>query len=85
MKIIAFIFLAKCEKMIAPLFQLLVRNNKKEKKQLRANGSKDFEKIRKNYIDTAKELYYNDSVIEKLSKAENDIQLENIMISARRG
>lgn len=52
---------------------------------MRANSSKNFEKIRKNYIDMAKELYYNDGVIEKLSKAENDIQLENIMISARRG
>ena len=52
---------------------------------MRTNGSKDFEKIRKNYIDMAKELCYNDDVIEKLSKAENDIQLENIMISARRG
>jgi dimeric dUTPase (all-alpha-NTP-PPase superfamily) len=52
---------------------------------MRANSSKDFEQIRKNYIVMAKELCYNDSVIEKLSKAKNDIQLENIMISARRG
>lgn len=49
------------------------------------NYKKNFNTIIKHYIDIAKDLCYDDNVIEKLKAAENDIQLENIMISARRG
>lgn len=49
------------------------------------NYQKDFKTIIKKYIDIAKDLCYDESVIEKLNNAKSEIELDNIMTSARKG
>lgn len=48
------------------------------------NYKKNFNTIIKHYIDIAKDLCYDESVIEKLKNAKSEIELDNIMTSARR-
>jgi dimeric dUTPase (all-alpha-NTP-PPase superfamily) len=49
------------------------------------NYKKNFKTIIKNYIDIAKDLCYNESIIEKLKNAKSEIELDNITTSARKG
>ena len=51
---------------------------------MRANTSTDFNKIIKQALDTANELCYDDKCKRDLKTATNEIQISNILISARR-
>lgn len=51
---------------------------------MRANNSTDFNKNKKDTIDIAKDLCYNEDVIEKLRAATSEAELEAIMNGARR-
>ena len=51
---------------------------------MRANSSNDFKKNLKNAIDIAKDLCYDESVIDKLKSAQNEAEIEIIMNGARR-
>jgi hypothetical protein len=51
---------------------------------MRANTSTDLKKLIKNAIDIANDLCYDDKCKEDLRKAQNEIQIENILIAARR-
>jgi hypothetical protein len=51
---------------------------------MRANTSTDFNKLIKQALDMANELCYDDKCKEDLRNAKNEIQIENILKSARR-
>lgn len=51
---------------------------------MRANSSKDFNKIIKNALDMANDLCYDEQCKAAIRNAKNETQIENIMISARR-
>lgn len=51
---------------------------------MRANSSNDFKKVLKNSIDIAKDLCYDNSVIDKLKSATTEAEIEIIMNGARR-
>lgn len=51
---------------------------------MRANNSNDFKKVLKNSIDIAKDLCYDNSVIDKLKSATSEAEIEIIMNGARR-
>ena len=51
---------------------------------MRANSSKDFNKIIKNALDMANDLCYDEKCKAAIRNAKNETQIENIMISARR-
>ena len=51
---------------------------------MRANKPRTLKKLIKDAIDMANDLCYDAKCIEDLKKAENEIQIENILISARR-
>ena len=51
---------------------------------MRANSSKDFNKVRKQHIDIAMDLRYGKEVIRKLNAATNIQQIEAVMNGARR-
>ena len=51
---------------------------------MRANSSNDFKKVLKNSIDIAKDLCYDNSVIDKLKSATSEAEIEIIMNGARR-
>ena len=51
---------------------------------MRANTSKDFNKVRKHYIDIATDLCYGKEVIRKLNTTTNIAQIEAVMNGARR-
>lgn len=44
----------------------------------------NFQTIKKQTINTAKELWYDYGILDRLSKAETEIQLGNIMTTARK-
>ena len=51
---------------------------------MRANTSKNFNKVRKQHIDIARDLCYGKEVIRKLNAATNIAQIEAVMNGARR-
>ena len=51
---------------------------------MRANTTNDLKKLIKNALDMANDLCYDDKCKDDLKNAKNEVQIENIMISARR-
>jgi hypothetical protein len=63
---------------------LSAKQIKKGKQIMRANTSKDFNKVRKQHIDIARDLCYGKDVIRKLNATTNIAQIEAVMNGARR-